>query len=377
MTIFIVSETLTTGGAEWFCLRLARALKAKGNDVYCFVLRPDIVNDKMKDLFQDLTIFSLPLFRIKLLVQLDRIVKKITGKYALVENANIRFLKKYIAKYAPDVVHGHLIESDLVAVKANDRAASRNVATVHGDYIGAIKENQRVREIRYLLKRLSGIAVITDEQQIILKNYYPACASKLVKIYNGYPMPDKIFVQPDDSVFYFGMVARAVVDKGWKPLIKAFSMIQDPNIRLILYGEGDYLDKLESENKDERIIFAGFTNDPLTAISKIHVGVLPSYCISESLPTTIIEYLAMEKPVVVTNVGEVKKMIEADNGESAGILIHELDKDKMVQPLHEAMITLLKNKELYLQKKRACKFAFEKFSMDQCIDSYLQLYKKH
>ena len=375
MTIFIISETLTAGGAEWFSLRLARALQEEGNKVFFFVLRPDLVNEGLKSKFPDLPLITLPLPRVRVLVFLDRFINKIAGKYMLVEWANVKLLKKYIARHSPDVIHGHLIESDLVAIKANDAPQAHNVTTVHGDYIGALKANKRISEISRLLKQLSGIAVISDEQATILKEYYPDAASKIRKIYNGYPLPDKDFKDPDDTFFCFGMIARAVPEKGWKPLMDAFSLIKNEQVRLLLYGSGPYLDELNEANRDERIIFRGFTNDPLSAISEMHVGLLPSYFTSESLPTTVIEYMALGKPVIATNVGEIKNMILAEDGQSAGILVEEIDTRAMIKPLYDAMTKMLEDKEFYLQKKSVSRKAFEKFSMDKCINAYLKLYK--
>lgn len=375
MRIFIISETLTAGGAEWFSLRLANALQENGNEIFFFVLRPDLINDKLKNKFPQLSLVTLPLNQMKWLVQLDRVVKKLTGKYQLVEWANVKLVKRYIKQYHPDVIHGHLIESDLVAVKANTGDYAHNVTTVHGDYIGALKADERKNEIQLLLNKLSGVAVISDEQKRILVEYAPVIIPKLKKIYNGYPLPAKGFNEPDNAVFTFGMVARGVPQKGWKPLIEAFSMMEDNNIQLLLYGESDYLDTLKKECKDERIVFAGFTDDPLQAISKMHVGLLPSYFTSESLPTTVIEYLALEKPVIATNVGEVKNMIKDEQGNDAGILIDEIDDVKMIQPLYQAMKKMLEDKAFYQTKKSFCKAAFQKFSMEKCIDSYMQLYK--
>lgn len=375
MKIFIVSETLSTGGAEWFSLRLADEFRKRGNEVFFFVLRPDLINDGLREKFNEIPIISLPIKWIKFLVNLDRVVKKVMGRYLLVEKANVNLLKKYIKIYRPDVVHGHLIESDLVAVKANSSADAHNITTVHGDYNRAINEGKRKKEIRFLLERLSKIAVITEVQRDTLQQYYPACASKMTMIYNGYPIKKRDFDDPDDSVFCFGMIARSIPEKGWQVLIDAFILIEERNVKLLLYGEGKHLDELKKLYTDDRIIFAGLTNDPLKAISKMHVGILPSYILSESLPTTIIEYLAMQKPVIATNVGEVKKMIMDEEGNFAGVLIDTIDKEKMVLPLYEAMVKMLHDSNFYNQKKSYCKAAFEKFSMEKCVRAYEKIYE--
>mgnify|MGYP000157891154 CR=1 FL=1 len=89
MKLFVLSETLTTGGAEWFSLRLAAALMKKGHSVYFFVLRPDIINERIVQKFPQIKILTLPLWRIKLLVQVDRVVKKLLGKNIFVDGGSV------------------------------------------------------------------------------------------------------------------------------------------------------------------------------------------------------------------------------------------------------------------------------------------------
>src|SRR5690606_17905321 len=276
-------------------------------------------------------------------------------------------------------IHGHLIESDLVAVKLAQNTTIRTVATVHGDYIGALKDKARLKEINHLMKQLKEVVVISEEQKKILLKSYPAIHTKLTKIYNGYPLDKRdIPVENEAKDFFcFGMIARAIPEKGWEPLIKAFLKLDNDKLRLALYGEGAYLEELKNRYTDKRIVFYGFTNEPLKSIASFDVGLLPSYYPAESLPTTIIEYLAMEKPVIATDVGEVRNMIAVKENLSAGIIIEETNKDKMVKPLYEAMKKMVEDKNFYEAKKQACKTAFEKFEMDKCIAAYTGLYAKN
>lgn len=377
MKIFVVAETLTTGGAEWFSLRLAKALIDQGHEVSFFVMRPDIINDRIARKFAEIELITLSLAWTKLLVQGDRVLNKILGKKWLVEAGNAQLIRKYYRRKGADAIHSHLIEADLVALSSNLGKQVQLVTTVHGDYTSALKQNKRQREIQKLMNGLSHIAVISEEQKAILSDSFPDVEGKISKIYNGYPSPEVAGSASGkaDSVFVFGMIARAIPEKGWKPLIHAFSRISDMNVRLVLYGEGAYLDALKSENDDERIEFAGFSDDPLAAISKMDVGLLPSYLKAESLPTTVIEYLAMKKPVIVTNVGEMKNMIRDEQNESAGIVIDELDETDMVPLLYEAMMKLFSDKSFYEEKALCAARAFEKFSMSKCVQAYEKLYR--
>lgn len=378
MKLFVLSETLTTGGAEWFSLRLAAALMKKGHSVYFFVLRPDIINERIVQKFPQIKILTLPLWKIKLLVQVDRVTKKLLGKNIFVERANVTFIRKQIKTIKPDALHSHLIEADLVAMKAAMGTESRVVTTVHGDYSMALKQHKREKEITELMQGLSHIAVISDEQQEILLQHFPMEKLKISKIYNGYPLESSLEAKPKSTCFTFGMIARGIPEKGWQSLIKAFQQLSTPNVQLHLYGESDYLLQLKNENQDARIHFFGFTNEPLKAIQTFDVGMFPSQYAGESLPTTLIEYLALQKPVIANNIGEVSNMLQVNHTQQqAGIVIHPKNEAEMIQQLYEAMNKMLVEPQYYEVLKGQCQRAFQKFSMDSCIEAYEACYLGH
>lgn len=380
MKIFIISETLMAGGAEWFALRLAEALINRGHEVSFFVLRPDMIDERVKGKFKNIKIIALPVWKVRLFANLDRVIK-FTGKHNyLVELFCSRFLKKNIEKCCPDVIHSHLIKSDAVGLRANRVRKIRQVATVHGDYIKAIKSNDvvNIRAIASLVPHLDQIVIISDEQERIISARFPEAKSKMRKIYNGYPLEERTYAVKEEGTFCFGLIARGIPEKGWEPAIRAFMQMEQPDVRLILYSESEYINQLKQRYTDPRIIYAGFTDDPLAAIQHMDVGLLPSYYSSESLPTTIIEYLAMKKPVIATNIGEISKMIlPASDGPPAGLIINTDDPEAMVQPLFYAMMRMYSDKQLYSGLQASCLQAFEKFSMKKCVDAYLDIYKTH
>lgn len=378
MTVFIISETLLAGGAEWFALRLSDALMASGHEVCFFVLRADKVDNRLKSKFSNIKMYALPKWLITACAFLDRGINRLGYPNFLVKYFNSILLKKYIRNLKPDVLHSHLITADAVGYKANSGTKVRQVATIHGDYIQALKNNDvvNIKAIALLIQQLDKIIIISDEQKKILTTKFPTVATKLKKIYNGYPLDENnLPVSPIKDSFNFGLVARGIPEKGWEPAIQAFLQIPNANVRLYLYCEGVYITSLKEKYTDPRIIYAGFTDNPLAAISNLDVGLLPSYYPSESLPTTIIEYLAMKKPVIATNVGEISKMIlPEDESPPAGIIINTIDPAKMVQPLHDAMMRMFSDKILYEAMKASCRSSFNKFSMKGCVDEYVKEY---
>ena len=163
---------------------------------------------------------------------------------------------------------------------------------------------------------------------------------------------EKLNIQPDDFVFVF--VGRIVSDKGINELIKAFSELQTAEnneltgIKLLLVGglESD-LDPLNPEtlaeiNQNKDIISAGFQQDvrPFFAISDALA--FPSY--REGFPNVVMQAGAMGLPSIVSDINGCNEIIvEGENG----LIIPS----KNVEKLKEKMLTLARDKKLYVKLK--------------------------
>lgn len=178
--------------------------------------------------------------------------------------------------------------------------------------------------------------------------FSPAQVSEIEKVV----LREKLNIQPDDFVFVF--VGRIVSDKGINELIKAFSELQTAEnneltgIKLLLVGglESD-LDPLNPEtlaeiNQNKDIISAGFQQDvrPFFAISDALA--FPSY--REGFPNVVMQAGAMGLPSIVSDINGCNEIIvEEENG----LIIPP----KNVEKLKEKMLTLAKDKNLYIKLK--------------------------
>ena len=178
--------------------------------------------------------------------------------------------------------------------------------------------------------------------------FSPAQVSEIEKV----ALREKLNIHSDDFVFVF--VGRIVSDKGINELIKAFSELQAAGnneltgIKLLLVGglESD-LDPLNPEtlaeiNQNKDIISAGFQQDvrPFFAISDALV--FPSY--REGFPNVVMQAGAMGLPSIVSDINGCNEIIvEGENG----LIIPP----KNVEKLKEKMLTLARDKNLYIKLK--------------------------
>jgi glycosyltransferase involved in cell wall biosynthesis len=201
------------------------------------------------------------------------------------------------------------------------------------------------------------------------------------KILNGYSFSGladrKSEFRFDDSDFIYGMVGRGIREKGWCNVIKAFNRLEINNKKLVLIGEGPEIDDLRNAHKnDDKIIFVGYAPKPVEYIKLFHVAIFASYYSGESLPTVVIEYLACNKPLIATEIGEVKEMLQTQSEERAGLLINFNRDGVDDESLYKKMQTLYSDYALRNKLIKLTKEAFLKFDLQQCVDSYLNVYGK-
>lgn len=382
MKILIATETITSGGAEWFAMRTAHALQQNGHEVWLWVMRPDYADARLIDKFSDIRRAGIPAKRSRLLAKIDSLRQKAGLPEAAVHRANVKALCTFITTHRPDVLHSHLIKTDKAIVAANQTFRLPVISTNHGDYQHFYYERpaeQREEYARYLRQIIDGVkyhVTISDHQLAFFKEVLKIDPAKLRSIYNGYPVPDmEQYRRPEKEHFCFGMIARGIREKGWAIAIDAFTQAAIPGTKLILVGESDYLSGLQQQNNNPGIIFRPFTTNALAEIADFNVGLLPSWFASESLPTTIIEYMALGKPTIASDIGEIRQMLQTDNGDAGIIIPLTEDHAVMAGHLKDAMIRVCVDRLFYKEASERSVLAFQKFRMDQCIEAYLALYR--
>lgn len=394
--ITLVTETLVTGGAETFVLRLASALQAAGKDVFIFVLRGEHINQAMvRRMAADGRLSSVQVPLLAFVLKLDGVLFRMGVNFSLLRWMQVRQLRRFLATVRPDVVHAHLLTADLVSARACEPAGIPWVSTMHGDYLALEPKggSQAARIPDYLAacreveQSVGQMVCITDPQVQQLQRLMPslAAAGRISKIYNGYAankadvgavgLPEALQQMPA-AAFVIGMVARGIKDKGWDVLVGAFEALGLPDAWLVLVGDGDHLQKLRATHRHPRIVFCGNVVDPLRYIARFDVACLPSQFAAESLPTVVIEYMVLGKPVIATDMGDIPAMLEAAGDAPAGMLVELGDTAAMVPRMQAALKQLHDDEALRAAMGANALRAAKKFDMDACVDAYLDVYAR-
>ena len=171
-------------------------------------------------------------------------------------------------------------------------------------------------------------------------NFAPTAKQTL--IYNGVDLdafqasPEEVQdlraeLLPDasDASIVAGVVTRITPEKGIHFLVRAIaalkglSLMTGTDIKLLIVGgpyfqkDIDYMNALKQEVADlgveDSIIFTGFLSDTRIVTSLLDIVLVPSI-IPEACPRTIIEAMAVGKPVIATPLGGSKELVTPDTG---------------------------------------------------------------
>lgn len=257
-----------------------------------------------------------------------------------------------IKKEKVDLINSHDVGSTLYAAIAAMMGKNRKI--IHTDHSQILTKKKYFKIIRYILKNSVSFTITVSND---LKDYFINKVGiehhKIETIPNGIDtdkfkrstMSQKIKNELNlrNKDYIIGSVGRLTEQKGYEYLLKAIHIVlkDKENIRLIIAGDGELksnLEKLANELKiRDKVVFAGNRQDIPDLLKIFDVFVLSS--LWEGQPMSIIEAMAAEKPIIVTNVGGNKEilghgeygvLVEPRNSEALAHAIRKLFEDKVL-----------------------------------------------
>ncbi|QXP61694.1 glycosyltransferase family 4 protein [Olleya sp. HaHaR_3_96] len=249
-------------------------------------------------------------------------------------------------------------------------------------------DNRKVKAVnkyheKKALKNANGIISVSNYTAALTNTLFGLKLDYTV-IHNGIDLKlfsSKTFISNEKTVLYFGTLIRK---KGLLELPYIFNKINEkyPEVKLVLVGK-DSPDIKSHSLSTWQLMQSLFTKEALLQVE--YIGAVPysemrehiekaTLCVfptfAEALPVSWLEAMALQKPIVASNVGWAKEII--DDGED-GFLIHP----KAHQNYANKIIELLENEALRNQFSIAArKKITSKFSSEIVAKQSIQFYKK-
>jgi glycosyltransferase involved in cell wall biosynthesis len=269
----------------------------------------------------------------------------------------------HLAAVDADVVHNHMYRAEVVGTQAALALAAAGrrrpfvVGTVHSSRVRSDEDRDLLRRLTPRMDHLIAVSraivrKLEDEGRV---------GAPISLIYNGVdlarystqaacPTLLREYAIPDGDPIV-GVVARLEPEKGHPTLLEAWPAVLAavPNAHLLVVGEGSQRDLLEAQaaslgllggrapspspagmrqlayvsgtsRPNPSVVFTGRRDDVPAVTAALDVAVLPSYREAQGL--SILEAMALSRPVVASAVGGIPEMI--DDGRT-GLLVPPRD----------------------------------------------------
>lgn len=298
MKILHVVNDANTGGAQTLIENLA--LSQPGNEVHVFVL---MGKGSLSD-------------------RLERAAGSVTygciSRRSLNPFRLIATLRRLVISLEIDILHSHLLQSDLVCLLA--RLKTPHVSTVHTS--GAHESNRVSRFVSRMVALMSsgfdGIVACSPSAAAWARKMRYRGSADIRVIYNGSKVPAHF--EPSFRQDSFVCLSRWHPMKDHATLLHAFEILirTRPNWRLVCAGQGmdssneELVAMIDARNLGPFVFLEGPVQDVQSLLRESRALVISSSH-GEALPMAGIEALANGSPVVTTDVGDCASLtVSAD-----------------------------------------------------------------
>jgi len=307
MRIAYLLTSLGIGGAERQTLAIAAGMAARGHTVAILVLRPPLPEEWPT---------TLPVHHLNLL----------TNPISLF--AAFFRARRFLRKFHPDLIHSHSFHANMLARLVKTAAPAQLVSTIHNVYEGGRLRMLAYRLTDFLSTRTTAVSSAAAQRFVLLK---AVPQNKITVIPNAIdtaefsPNPARrtqtraALSAPHASSslanFIWLAAGRIVPAKDFPNLLRAFAIVHaaHPAAQLCIAGqptspEFERLQALaQSLNLGPSLQFLGLRQDIPALLDAADAFVLSSAW--EGMPLVLAEAMAMEKPIVATDVGGVRELL--------------------------------------------------------------------
>lgn len=227
-----------------------------------------------------------------------------------------------------DIVHAHEVKSDVIACLARHVHRVPIVTTLHGWIGNSPKQRAFIALDKQVARRFDlVIAVSRPIQQQALDAGVPPAQVKLLHnaiVLDRYrrshrPGGLEALVGAPVAGPVLASIGRLSAEKGHADLIEALGLLKARGLHVsaVLAGDGPMKDQLAARIRElglsDRVHLPGYVARPQDVLNHTDLMVLPSH--TEGLPNAALEALAMDVPVLATDVGGTPEVIiDGDTG---------------------------------------------------------------
>jgi glycosyltransferase involved in cell wall biosynthesis len=355
MKILYVITGLTLGGAEKVVCTLADEMAKKGHEVKIAFLKGRV---EVFPQNKEIELINLEL------------------------NSTLSFLgasckyKKLVKDFMPDVIHAHMVHANIFTrINQIYHIKVTLICSAHNS-----NEGGKIRMLAYrmtnFLSHLNTNVSIEATEAFIKQGAFSQ--KNIVTVYNGIDLnkfnnKDTVVEKKNKKVCL--SVGRLNVQKDYFNLLNAITLIDKAilnDVEFHIVGEGELRGEIEQKikelNLEDKVTLLGMRSDIPDLLNNADFFILSSK--HEGLPTVLIEAMACKCFVVTTDCGGSAEIIG-----DTGILVPRQNHQELANGLQKAF--KLNSNTIHQNNMKARARVEEKFSLEQSINQWLDLYERN
>ena len=256
-------------------------------------------------------------------------------------------LRRFMAKHETDLVHSHSPGSLFDSVPA--AWLSRRARHVHTFHFGNYPNTSKKRLLleKFFARGADGLVAVGIEQRRVISEVFGLKPESLSVVWNGIRIPDlprEPLVTADSAKdgrtkLVLGSLSTLSEQKGLTYLLDAIGILsrtrRDFELRIV--GEGPLRPSLVAKAKslglEDLVRFEGWIPDAANVVLPA-MDIFVQSSLWEAMSMVVLEAMAAGKPVIVTDVGDNRHVIESGVN---GILVPTKSPARMADELNKLM----------------------------------------
>ena len=291
-------------------------------------------------------------------------------------------LSRWIKQKDVEIVHTNSLKAHLLGGIAG-RLAGKPVVwhlrdRISPDYLPEIA----VRAVRFT-SRLLPTFVIANSQATLNTVCKDSDTKRLTRryrsIHDGCVIPESCGPEPNPSVKSVGLIGRISPWKGQDVFIKAAALLcrEFPNVRFQIIGaalfsetayEAEIKDLCRNLGVEKEVEFTGFVRDISGMLENLSIVVHAS-TVSEPFGQVVIEGMAAGKPVIATDGGGVREIVDHN---ITGLLVPMGDERALASAISDLLLDPVRARQLGVKGREKVR---EKFTLSRVAREVEQVYE--
>jgi glycosyltransferase involved in cell wall biosynthesis len=253
---------------------------------------------------------------------------------------------------------------------------------MHGLY--EVMDDAQGNHLKKLMPLVDHWVYVADKNLTPFQRHHLYRHDKFTKISSGLERPvvsplSKPALNIPEDAFVICVASRALPEKGWLESIQAVDYARKKtgrDIHLLLLGNGPLFDQLSRQQTPAYVHLLGFKFDPVNYYALADLGLLASRYSSECRPLTLMECLMAGRPIVATDIGEIRDMLSTPDGRLAGSLVPLNNWEIPIPDLGAAISALVSDENAYQTAAALAREVAHKFDMNSIVEQYVDVFAR-